>query len=81
MGSGKNPLPSNEAYLGVTAANPPNIIKSVRNPSTNDKKYPVGTMWMNTLLQTCWQLVAPGGVWNLLGSGSTGGVQTVTGDS
>ena len=81
MGSGKNPLPSNEAYLGVTAANPPNIIKSVRNPSTSDKKYPVGTMWMNTSAQTCWQLVAPGGVWNLLGSGSTGGVQTVTGDS
>lgn len=81
MGSGKNPLPSNEAYLGVTAANPPNIVKSTRNPSTNDKKYPVGTMWMNTSAQTCWQLVAPGGVWNLLGSGSTGGVQTVTGDS
>lgn len=79
--SGKDPVPNAQAYEGVRATNPPNLIKSVRAPTTNDKKYAIGTMWINTATSVSYQLVAAPGVWTLLGSATGGDIQTLTGDA
>jgi hypothetical protein len=76
--SGKNPLPRELGYEGVKAINPPDIITSVRAPTVNDKKYPIGTMWMDTTTQDSYQLVASPGVWALLGGAAGGDLQTLT---
>jgi len=54
--SGKNPVPSAQAYEGVTAPNPMNLIKANRDPTANDKKYPLGTVWLNVPTNTLFQL-------------------------
>lgn len=78
--SGKDPLPRELAYDGVRAQNPPEIIPSVRAPTANDKNYPIGTMWMNTVTHVSYQLVAAPGIWTILGSAMGGDVSSLTGD-
>lgn len=75
--SGKNPLGlSNEpqAYEGVNVIVPVGgwrLVKSNRAPTTNDKKYPIGSIWVNTLTSTSYQLVSAPGVWvNLATTGN-----------
>ena len=79
--SGKDPLPREQAYQGVRATNPPNLIKSDHAPSTNDFRNPIGTMWINTTTSVSYQLVTAPGIWTILGSSAGGDIQTLTGDS
>jgi hypothetical protein len=79
--SGKDPLPQAQAYQGVKSTNPPNLIKSIRAPTTNDFKYPIGTLWINTVTSTSYQLVKAPGVWAILGTNTGGDIQTLTGGS
>lgn len=79
--SGKNPLPNELAYQGVKATNPPQVIISVRAPNTTDKKYPLGTLWVNKVTSVSYQLVTVPGIWTVLGSGLGGDIQTLTGGS
>lgn len=71
------------SYLGVTAPNPPNIIKALRAPTTNDKKYNIGDMWINTATSTAYQLVdidGSGADWQVTGSPSSA-VSSLAGDT
>jgi len=77
--SGIDPIPRELAYEGVKARNPPDIISSPVNPTVADFKYPLGTMWMNTVTQVSFQLVSNPGVWAILGGAVGGDVQTLTG--
>lgn len=85
--SGKNPVPQSQAYEGVRASLPPNVITSkgtfARDPNGNDKKgYVIGDLWVNTADISVWVLnaiVNNQAIWSLMGSGLTGGlVQVVT---
>ncbi len=78
--SGKNPLPNEFAYEGVRAVNPPELIKARRIPTTNDRKYAIGTLWVDTVTQASYQLVAAPGIWVALGI-SSGPLNTLTGDA
>lgn len=81
--SGKDPVPQTQAYEGVRATNPPNLIKAARAPNSNDKKYPQGTLWLNTVTTTAYMLTITAGLvtWIVLGSGTTGAITSITGDS
>lgn len=74
----------NYSTAGQTPNNPLPI-KSTRNPTTSDKiapdgaPYNVGREWTNTTTQAVFSYAGSGN-WTLLGSGSTGGVLSVTGD-
>lgn len=69
--SGKNPLGRGnepQAYEGINIIVPLTgwqLIKSTgssaRNPTTNDKKYPVGAMWVNTSSNTVFVLTSVSG--------------------
>lgn len=63
-------------YLGVRALLPPDLQYATRNPTTTDKAYVKGTLWLNTSAATAFMW--PGsGSWIALGSGATGGVVTI----
>lgn len=82
--SGQDPVPNPQAYEGVRAVNPANVIKASRDPTANDLKYPLGTIWCNKLTGSNWLLGASGaGVaqWNLVGAGATGAIISITGDA
>lgn len=85
--TGKNPLGNSQepqAYEGNNIIVPVGgwrLVKSVRAPTTNDKKYPIGSIWINTTSSTSYQLCANPGVWTVLGTGSGGDIQTLTADS
>jgi hypothetical protein len=85
--TGKNPLGlSNEpqAYEGANIIVPVGgwrLVKSVRAPTTNDKKYPIGSIWINTTTSTSYQLCTNPGIWTILGAAAGGDIQTLTGDS
>ncbi len=85
--SGKNPLGNGrepQSYEGINIIVPIGgwqLIKSVRSPTTNDRKYPIGSIWINTVLAISYQLVSTPGVWTILGSGTGGDIQTLTGGS
>lgn len=61
-------------------------ISSTRDPTTSDKlspdgsPYMIGIPWINTTLAKNWQYAGSGN-WTLLGSGSVGGITSITGDS
>lgn len=84
--SGKNPLGNGrepQAYEGLNVIVPIGgwqLIKALRAPTTNDKKYPVGSIWVNTSSGISYQLVTAPGTWAILG-GSSAAVATLTGDS
>lgn len=67
-------------YLGVRAARPPNIILTERAPTTTDKAYVKGDIWVDLTNQASYQY-AGGGDWISLGTGAVGGVVTVDGDT
>jgi len=83
--TGKNPLGNSrepQSYEGLNIVVPVGgwqLIKSTRAPTTNDKKYPIGSIWINTTTSTSYQLVTAPGVWTPLGSGTGGDIQTLTG--
>ncbi len=85
--SGKNPLGNGrepQSYEGINIVVPVGgwqLIKSVRAPTTNDKKYPIGSIWINTVTSTSYQLVTVPGIWTILGSAAGGDIQTLTGGS
>lgn len=85
--TGKNPLGNGkepQSYEGLNIVVPAGgwyLIKSVRAPTSNDKKYPIGSIWINTATSTSYQLVATPGVWTILGAAAGGDIQTITGDS
>jgi hypothetical protein len=83
MANAKNPVPSAEAYLGVRAQNPPETIISkgpnARDPNFNDKKYQIGTIWINQAANNIWELgsvVNNNANWVVLGSGLSSGLAT-----
>lgn len=83
--TGKVPIPRDpQGYEGLNITVPSagwTLIKSVRAPTTNDKKYPIGSIWINTATSTSYQLVSTPGVWTILGSSAGGDIQSLTGDS
>lgn len=73
----QNPL----AYLGVTSRNPPDLIKSTRAPTANDRRFAIGTIWVNTVGNISYELMSiSAGVatWGVLSPGSSD-VDTVNG--
>lgn len=63
-------------YLGVRALLPPDLQYATRNPTSSDKAYVKGTLWLNTTLATAFMWPGSGN-WIALGSGATGGVVTI----
>lgn len=67
-------------YLGVRALLPPDLQYALRNPTSSDKAYVKGTLWLNTASSTAFMW--PGtGDWISLGSGTTGAIVTLTGNT
>ena len=81
--SGKDPVPNPQAYEGVRSVNPPEIILSPqgaqgtgRAPGVNDKKYRIGTIWINKTANTVYQLTsvsAGSATWTQLDNSGGGG--------
>jgi hypothetical protein len=69
--SGKNPLPTRDpqAYEGANVVVPISgwqLIKAKRAPTVNDFKYPVGSIWINTVTGAAYILNNAPGNWNLI---------------
>src|SRR5271157_2069663 len=84
--SGKNPIPTRDPqiYEGVNVIVPVGgwqLVKSPRSPTSNDKKYPVGTVWVNTTTNAAYILTSAPGNWSLFGSSSGGAINSITGDT
>lgn len=85
--SGKNPLGQSkeaQAYEGVNVLVPIGgwqLIKSVRSPTSNDKKYPIGSIWINTSNNTAWLLTSAPGNWSEFAASVAGAIVSITGDS
>lgn len=65
-------------YLGVRAKNPPDVQLALINPTTQSD-FVKGDIWLNTVLDAAFMW--SGDTWISLGSGTTGAVVTLTGDS
>ncbi len=85
--SGKNPLGNGrepQSYEGINVVVPVGgwqLIKSARSPTTSDKKYPVGSIWINTTTNAAYILTSAPGNWSLFGSSSGGAINSITGDT
>ena len=85
--SGKNPLGNGrepQSYEGLNVIVPVTgwqLIKSTRNPTSSDKKYPVGAIWINTSNNTAWLLTSAPGNWSEFAASVAGAVTSLTGDS
>lgn len=75
--SGREPVPNVQAYQGVKAVNPPEVLVSARSPNSNDKTYQIGTLWVNSISHLSYQLVGNPGHWALLGE-VEGPLETLT---
>lgn len=81
--SGKNPLGQSkepQAYEGTNLILPTGgwrLVTSSRAPTTNDLKYPLGTLWVNKLTSIAYVLVTNPGVWVVVG---TSGGQSINGN-
>ena len=65
-------------YLGVRSVSPPTLQLALRAPTSADKSYVKGTLWLDTDSST--SFMWPGtGDWISLGSGTTGAIVTLTG--
>ena len=52
---------SSQAYEGVEASSPIQLIYNKRDPQPHDKKnYLIGCLWVNTLKETVWESGKPG---------------------
>lgn len=69
---------SSRQYLGVRAKNPPNVQLALIAPSTQTD-FVKGDIWLDTVADTSYMW--SGDTWIALGSGTTGAIVTVTGDS
>ena len=67
-------------YLGVRAILPPDLQLALRAPTSSDKAYVKGTLWLDTLATTAYMWPGTGN-WIALGSGTVGAIVTLTGDS
>lgn len=67
-------------YLGVRAINPPDLQLATRSPTSADKAYVKGTLWLDTDASTAFMWPGEGN-WISLGSGTTGAIVTLTGGS
>jgi len=70
-------------YQGVVPSERPRNIISTRAPNANDRRYKIGTIWIDKTNNASYQLtsvVASTPNWELLGS-ATGAISTITGDS
>ncbi len=84
--SGKNPLglgKEPQAYEGINVIVPVggwNFVKAKIDPTgnLNAKKNPVGTIWLNTVLQNVWIQTQPN-VWTLIASGAGGDIVAING--
>lgn len=71
---------NSKQYLGVRAILPPDLQLATRIPTSADKAYVKGTLWLDTVTQSAFMW--PGsGSWISLGLGSAGAINTLTGDS
>lgn len=71
---------SSKQYLGVRAILPPDLQTALRDPTSSDKAYVKGTLWLNTAGATAFMW--PGtGSWIALGGGAPTGIDTITGGS
>lgn len=67
-------------YLGVRAILPPDLQTALRAPTSSDRAYVKGTLWLDTAASSAYMW--PGtGDWISLGSGTTGAIVTLTGNS
>lgn len=71
---------SSKQYLGVRAILPPDLQLATRPPTSADKAYVKGTLWLDTSASTAWMWPGSGN-WIALGSGTAGAVVTLTADS
>lgn len=70
-------------YLGVVPTEHPKNIVAQRAPTSNDRRYKIGTLWIDKSNNASYQLTsvaASSANWQVLGS-DTGAVATITGDS
>lgn len=81
--SGKNPLGNGkepQSYEGLNVLVPLGgwqVVKARRDPTSNDKKYPVTTLWVNTVSQNIWFQTQAGGTWQQVSSSSSSAVAAV----
>lgn len=76
MSLARNP----KQYRGVRAILPPDLQYAHRDPTSADKSYVKGTLWLNLTGLTAWMWPGSGN-WIALGSGTVGGIITLTGGS
>lgn len=72
--SGKNPIPTRDGqiYEGVNVLVPLGgwqFVRAKRDPLPQDKKYPFGTLWLNTVSLAMWYN-AGSGIWEAFGGGA-----------
>jgi len=70
-------------YQGVVPSERPKNIVAQRAPTANDRRYKIGTLWIDKANNASYQLtsvIAATANWQLLGS-DTGAVATLTGDT
>jgi hypothetical protein len=84
--TGKNPLGSGkepQSYEGINIIVPIGgwqVVRAKRDPTANDKKYPVATLWVNTVSENVWVMTQPAGIWSqLAASGSSDVLGVVNG--
>lgn len=71
-----------DSYQGLNPVQNPPIIKATRAPATGDRRYKIGTTWINTSANTAYFLtsvVAGSATWALASPGASD-VDTLTGD-
>jgi len=76
---GQNP----SGYLGLVTTQNPYLVVAQRDPTTLDRRYKIGTPWVNKALDRCFQLASAGSGsanWVLLGAAATQ-LDFLTGDS
>jgi|GEM_PF-1214149 hypothetical protein len=72
--TGKNPLGQNkesQAYEGINIIVPVGgwqFVKSKLDPTTNNTKFPLGTLWLNTVTRNVWILTSVPGLWTQIGT-------------
>lgn len=71
---------SSKQYLGVRATAPPNLQIAARAPTSADKSYVKGNLWLDTAALSTYMWPGSGN-WIALGTGAVGGITTLTGGS
>lgn len=66
-------------YMGVRAILPPDLQTAERNPTTTDKAYVKGTLWLNTVSAAAFMYSGAAGLWIALGSAASQGFVVDTG--